>query len=100
MANKYKILEKKMGKERVARAEEKARQIMAEMALSELRKNSGLTQEALAEILKVKQSSLSKMEAQGDMQISTLNRILEALGGHLELIAHMPGGDIRINQFV
>jgi hypothetical protein len=33
------------------------------------------------------------------MQVSTLRRLIQALGGELELIAHLPGGDIRIGQF-
>ena len=33
------------------------------------------------------------------MQIGTLNRIIEALGGELELIAHLPGVDVRLSQF-
>jgi len=33
------------------------------------------------------------------MQIGTLRRIIEALGGELELIAHLPGGDVRLSQF-
>ncbi len=33
------------------------------------------------------------------MQINTLQCFVEALGGHLELIAHMPKGDIQITQF-
>jgi hypothetical protein len=33
------------------------------------------------------------------MQISTLMRLVEALGGSLEIIAHMPKGDIRVSQF-
>jgi hypothetical protein len=37
--------------------------------------------------------------ARDDIQISTLQRLIQALGGRLELIAHMPGGDIRISQF-
>jgi len=28
------------------------------------------------------------------MQISTLCRFIEALGGNLELIAHLPNGDV------
>lgn len=40
-----------------------------------------------------------KLESQDDMQISTLRRIVNALGGELEIIAHMPTGDIRIRQF-
>lgn len=31
--------------------------------------------------------------------IGTLSRIIEALGGELELIAHLPGVDVRLNQF-
>jgi hypothetical protein len=33
------------------------------------------------------------------MQVSTLRRLIQALGGELELIAHLPGGAIRITQF-
>jgi len=32
------------------------------------------------------------------MQISTLRRTIRALGGELELVAHLPQGDIRIRQ--
>lgn len=47
----------------------------------------------------IKQPTLSKLESQDDIQISTLQRLIHALGGQLELIAHMPGGDIKISQF-
>jgi len=73
--------------------------MMAEMLLAEIRKNMGLTQEDLAAQLGIKQPTLSKLESQGDMQVSTLQRLIRALGGELELIAHLPGGDIRIRQF-
>ena len=33
------------------------------------------------------------------MKVSTLRSIIEALGGELELIAHLPGGDVRLSQF-
>jgi len=69
------------------------------MLLSEIRKDVGLTQEDLAKAIGIKQASLSKLESQEDMQITTLQRLVKALGGQLELIAHMPGGDIRISQF-
>ncbi len=99
MTHNFKKLENKMGPKRVKRAKKRAKAIMAEMLLSELRKESGLTQESLAESLGIKQPSLSKLESQEDMQISTLQRLIQALGGQLELIAHMPGGDVKINQF-
>ena len=71
---------------------------MAEMLLAEIRKSVGLTQEDLAVQLGIKQPTLSKLESQDDMQISTLRRLIEALGGKLELIAHLPRGDIRIGH--
>lgn len=33
------------------------------------------------------------------MQISTLRRLIESLGGELEIIAHLPDGDVRLSQF-
>jgi len=83
----------------LVRARAKAKEMMAEMLLAEIRRLTGQTQEEVAAILGIKQPTLSRLEAQDDMQISTLNRLIEALGGKLELIAHLPGGDIRISQF-
>lgn len=76
-----------------------AKDIMAEMLLAEVRKSVGLTQEELAVALGITQPSLSKLENQDDMQVSTLHRLIQALGGQLEIIAHLPRGDIRILQF-
>jgi predicted transcriptional regulator len=73
--------------------------MMTEMLLSELRKSAGVTQEGLASSLGIKQPTLSRMESQSDMQISTLRRVIESLGGKLEIIAHLPDGDVRLSQF-
>jgi len=35
-----------------------------------------------------------------DMKLSTLRRLIHALGGELELIVRLPGGDIRLRQFI
>jgi transcriptional regulator with XRE-family HTH domain len=99
MKKKFSELEAGMDPKRLARAKARSKEMMAEMLLSEIRKQTGLTQEALAESLGIKQPTLSKLESQTDMQISTLRRLIEALGGDLELIAHLPGCDVRIRQF-
>jgi hypothetical protein len=36
---------------------------------------------------------------QSDMQISTLRRIVNALGGELEVVARFPEGTVKIDQF-
>jgi len=82
-----------------ARAKSRAKEMMAEMLLSEIRQAAGLTQEELAQALGVKQPTLSRLESQHDMQISTLDRLIRALGGELEIVARLPGGTIRITQF-
>jgi len=72
---------------------------LTEMLLSEIRRLAGLTQEQLAASLGVKQPTLSQLESQDDMQISTLRRIVEKLGGELEIIATLPTGRVALSQF-
>jgi DNA-binding transcriptional regulator YiaG len=99
MARNFKELEAKMRPESRSRAKARAKEMIAEMLLAEIRQAVGLTQEQLAAALGIKQPSLSRLESQHDMQVSTLQRLVKALGGELELIAHLPGATIRIGQF-
>ncbi len=100
MKRNFKELEARMDPERMSRVQERARAEMGEMLLAELRRHAGMTQEELAAALGIRQPSLSKIESQSDMHVSTLRNLIEALGGRLEIIAHMPGGDVRVTQFV
>ncbi len=99
MVRNFKELEANMRPESLARSKARAKEMMAEMLLAEIRRAVGLTQEQVAASLGIKQPSLSRLESQDDMQISTLRRLVAALGGELEIIAHLPGGAIRITQF-
>lgn len=93
------ILREKMGPQRVAKAKARARELQAEMLLAELRKLEGLTQIELADRLGINQSAVSQLEQQDDMQISTLQRIVKALGGVLDITVRLPGGEYRLGQF-
>ena len=99
MTKKFADLKDKMSPESRARAETRTRELIADMLLAEVRQFVGLTQEELAKRLGIKQPTLSRLESQGDMQISTLRRMIEALGGTLEIVVHLPSGNIRIQQF-
>ena len=59
-------------------------------SLRELRKIAGKAQTDVATALKIKQPSVSKMESQTDMCLSTLRGYVEALGGELELVVKLP----------
>lgn len=100
MARKFKELRDQMSPARQQRSEAMAHAMMADLLLSEIRKQAGLTQVDLAKRLGMTQPSLSQLESQDDMQISTLRRIVEALDGELELSAKLPGGKrVSISQF-
>jgi plasmid maintenance system antidote protein VapI len=81
------------------RAAERTQELLGELLLSEIRELAGKSQSEVAEVLGIKQPSLSKLEKQSDMQISTLRRIVNALGGELEVIAKFPKGKVKIDQF-
>ena len=75
------------------------RQMLAEMPLNELRQARGLSQKMLAEVLRVQQPSIAKMEKRTDMYLSTLRSHIEAMGGKLDVIARFPDGSVKINNF-
>lgn len=58
--------------------------------LRELRQIAGKAQEDVANALKIKQPSVSKIEKQADMYLSTLRGYVEAIGGKLELTVKLP----------
>src|SRR5262245_2592859 len=65
----------------------------------EVRRLAGKSQQEVANTLGMKQPSLSKLEKQADMQLSTLRKIVKALGGELEVLATFPKAIIKIEQF-
>lgn len=99
MPRNFRELEAKMSPESRARARDKARKMMAEMALDELREARDLTQQHLANLLGINQAAVSKMERRADMYISTLQSMVRAMGGSLRIEAVFPEGRVEITQF-
>jgi len=99
MAKPFKELKEEMSPQRREKIENSARAILISMALQELRQSRDLTQQDLANILHINQAALSKMENQTDMRISTLRKLLAAMGGNLKLVAEFPEGEVVVDQF-
>ena len=100
MAKSFKKLLEEMPPERRRRIEKRAGKALTEINLRELRQAFSLTQQQLADTLKINQAAISKMESQSDMYLSTLGRVLEAMGARLKIVAEFPGGDeVVIDQF-
>ena len=58
--------------------------------LGELRRMAGKAQADVASALNIKQPSVSKIEKQADLYLSTLRSYVEAVGGQLDLVVRLP----------
>lgn len=77
--------------ERQAGVEARYQELKQEVeGLRELRQIAGKAQLEIAEALNIKQPSVSKIERQTDMYLSTLRSYVEAIGGKLELTVKLP----------
>ena len=99
MARPFDELRQQMSPERRARSRRRAEELIANLRLREVRAACELTQEALAERLKIDQPNVSRLERRTDMHVSTLADYIAALGGRLEILAVFPEGTVRIAQF-
>lgn len=75
-------------------ARERAAQL--QLSLREARELAGKTQAEVAELTKMAQSEVSKVERRDDRLISTVRSYIEALGGELELVARFGDKTVRL----
>ena len=64
--------------------------------LRQLREVRGISQVELAARLKVNQAAVSRLENRDDLKLTTLLAAVEALGGHVEVVAHFKECDIPL----
>ena len=91
MATNVREKMKSLSAARRKRIEAHAAELVAqEMTLRELRQALTLTQTRIAETLGIGQDGVSRLERRSDLLLSTLRGYVEAMGGHLSLIAEFP----------
>lgn len=64
--------------------------IVEEMSLRDLRLARQVTQEKMAELLQIRQGSVSRLEKRSDLHLSTLRNVVQAMGGELRLVVEFP----------
>ena len=84
------VLQKHFSDKEIADALKWATKEARRLDLRDLRKSLGITQKQLAESLKISQPVISEMENRTDYQLTTLRRIVQAMGGNLDVIARFP----------
>jgi DNA-binding XRE family transcriptional regulator len=67
--------------------------------LAELRQSRGLSQAELAERVGVKQANISRIEGRDDLKVSTLAKLVAAMGATLSIRARFPDGTERELEF-
>ena len=81
-----------MPEARRSKIEARSAELVAEVeGLKALRQLAERSQEEMANVLRIKQPSVHKIEKQTDLYLSTLRRYVEAAGGTLELRIELPG---------
>ncbi len=67
-----------------------------QMSLAKLRKARRLAQAAVAELMDMQQSEVSRLERRSDLLLSTMRKFIEATGGELVMVARYPEGDVEV----
>lgn len=84
---------KKRQEEIAKRGAELVAKVRRRMTLAELRKGCKISQATVAEALGVGQMQISRLEKRKDPRLSTMQRTVAAMGGHLTMIVTFPDQD-------
>jgi len=80
-----------LSRERQQKIQARAAHLIAEeMSLRDLRLARQVTQEKMAELLQIRQGSVSRLEKRSDLHLSTLRSVVRAMGGELRLVVEFP----------
>lgn len=94
MAVRFEEILQEFSPERRARIRRCADQMDAQhRTLAGLRKTLGVSQRRLADALETSQSNVAQIESKADVMVSTVARVVDALGGELHLVVTLPGRD-------
>lgn len=82
--------------EAMNRVDRRVAEALLEMDLRQIREETGLTQEEVAAKVDISQAQLSRLEKGEVSRLATLRKVVEALGGELEVTAVLKGKRVRL----
>jgi len=94
---KWADVKARMAPERRAKIAERVDAEVRAINLRRLRDALGATQVEVADMFDVPQSEVSRLENAADLRLSTLRRLVEKLGGELEIVAVVKGKRIPLH---
>ena len=84
----FELIESRMTPQSIARSDAKARKMLVGIRLAEFRRKLGVDQ---GKVKGFKQPDISKIEARGDVKLSTLIEYCHGLGAELRVVARKKG---------
>ena len=90
------IKAQKLAPEAADRVNREVEKELLEMDLRAIRELTGKTQEELADLADMSQSEISRLELRSVYLLSTLQRVVQALGGELEVVANFGEKRVRL----
>lgn len=90
------VRRRKLSPEKLDKIDRDVERELLEMSLSELREKIGVTQAELAEAAKMAQGDVSRIERRRDHLVSSLRRVIEALGGELHITARFKDKEVEL----
>jgi len=90
------VRNKKLSPEARKRVDRKVEIARVSMKIRELREILGMTQSDVADGAGIAQGDVSKIERRGDLMLSTLRKIVTAMGGDLEVVARIGDKQVRL----
>jgi predicted transcriptional regulator len=86
----------KLSAKKLAEVEKQVREELLDLSLRDLRKSLGITQHDVAKAIGMAQSEISRLERRDDFHVSTLRKVVKALGGDLEISAVFGKKRVRV----
>ena len=99
MAKSFRNLIDNMPVERQAKVDILTQELLSKIPLQEVQRARELTQQQVASTLHLNKEDVAKIEVETDLYLSTFKRFIEAMGGELELVVHLPHGNVLIHDF-
>lgn len=98
MAKSFKELRKGIPQHIQDEACKKTEAMLYQLTLAEVRESRKITQNELAKRMKINQAAISKLENRSGISLTKLQKMIEAMGGELDIVVKFPDQEFRIKN--
>lgn len=98
MAKSFKEFKKTIPQHIQEEACKKTEAMLYQLTLAEVREARKITQNELAKRMKINQAAVSKLENRAGISLTKLQKMIEAMGGELDIIVKFPDQEFTIKN--